>query len=365
MTQSSATVQVELGDRSYRIDIGESLWSHLAASVAEELCPTRLAVITDTHVGPLYNSKLSKAFEGRPWKTTFHQMTAGEQHKNLATVEQLYTEVLDAGCDRKTPILALGGGVPGDTAGFVAATLLRGLPFVQVPTTLLAMVDSSVGGKTGVDMPHGKNLIGAFHQPSLVVISLDTLKTLPRREFSAGLAEVIKYGVIWDRALFESLERDVEGLLAGDSGQLARVIQRCCEIKAEVVSKDERESGLREILNFGHTAGHALEAATAYGELLHGEAISIGMLVETALAELRGAQLGDLRGRLGRLLYRAGLPISWSASDLDRIWDLMHADKKARAGKIRMVLPTDLGQVESVSGISREEFEQAWRTCCG
>ncbi len=358
-------VRVELGERSYPILIGSSLWSNLAEEVASRFAPTRLAVISDSTVGPLYEPQLTAAFEGRPWRTSYHRMPAGESHKNLASIEALYREILNAGCDRKTPILALGGGVPGDCAGFVAATLLRGLPFIQVPTTLLAMVDSSVGGKTGVDMPQGKNLVGAFHQPSLVVASLDSLETLPRREISAGLAEVIKYGVIWDRALFVQLENEIEELLAGNPSNLAEVIARCCEIKAEVFSTDERESGLREILNFGHTVGHAIEAATEYGELLHGEAISFGMLVETAIAETRGTELGDLGQRLRRLLVRAGLPTTPHKCDLERLWKLMHADKKAREGRIRMVLPTRLGQVETVGGVAHEEFEKGWNLCEG
>jgi 3-dehydroquinate synthase len=360
MQEPAELVRVNLGDRSYNIEIGTCLWERLAVAAGELFRPTRLAVVTDSVVGPLYESKMEAAFAGRPWKTTYHRMPAGEQHKNLATVQALYAGILDAGCDRKTPIVALGGGVPGDTAGFVAATLLRGLPYIQVPTTLLSMVDSSVGGKTGVDMPHGKNLVGAFHQPSLVVISVDTLDTLPRREFSAGMAEVIKYGVIWDAGLFAELERNIEALLSGDQRLRVKVIRRCCEIKAEVVSKDERESGLREILNFGHTVGHAIEAATEYGELLHGEAISIGMLVETALAEQRGANLPGLRGRLKSLLARSGLPTVAPVCDSGRIWDLMHADKKSREGKIRMALPTRLGEVETVGGISREAFERAF-----
>jgi 3-dehydroquinate synthase len=357
-------VPVDLGDRSYSIDIGESLWDHLADSVQELFAPTRVVVITDETVGELYESRLFQAFYNRPWKATVHRMRAGEQHKTLATLQALYSDILDSGCDRKTPVLAMGGGVPGDTGGFVAATLLRGLPYIQMPTTLLAMVDSSVGGKTGVDMPQGKNLVGAFYQPSLVVASIDTLETLPAREFAAGMAEVIKYGVIWDATLFESLERDMAGLVGGNPEERLWVIRRCCEIKAEVVSKDERESGLREILNFGHTVGHAIEAATEYGSLLHGEAISIGMLVETALAEVLGEPLGDLRSRLKDLLEKAGLPTTPPEGySLERIWDLMHADKKARAGKVRMVLPKSLGKVASFGDISREAFEQAWTAC--
>jgi len=363
MNQPSQQVQVDLGDRSYSIDLGEALWEHLAESMDRLFHPVRVAVITDDNVGPLYEPTLMDAFCDRGWNVSVHTMKAGETHKTLATVNRLYAEILDAGCDRKTPIVALGGGVPGDTAGFVAATLLRGLPYVQVPTTLLAMVDSSVGGKTGVDMPQGKNLVGAFHQPCLVVISVDTLQTLPAREFSAGMAEVIKYGVIYDADLFARLEDDIEDLLGGDAAERTEVIRRCCEIKADVVSKDERESGLRAILNFGHTVGHAIEAASKYGEFLHGEAVAIGMMVETALAEVRGKNLGGLRERLGPLLRRANLPIEPPDCDLDRIWRLMHADKKSLGGEIRMVLPERLGEVTTQGGISLKSVREAWGMC--
>lgn len=366
MRVNPQSVCVDLGERSYSIEIGENLWGRLADHLAERCNPSRVAVITDSNVGPLYEPTVSATFAGRPWTTTFHRMPAGETHKGLSTVQQLYTEILDAGCDRRTPVVALGGGVPGDVAGFVAATLLRGLPYIQVPTTLLAMVDSSVGGKTGVDMPHGKNLIGAFYQPSLVLVSLDALATLPAREFSAGMAEVIKYGVIWDADLFAELESKLDALLAGDRASLAPIIRRCCEIKAEVVSKDERESGLREILNYGHTVGHAVEAAAEYSALLHGEAISIGMVVETRIAENRGANLGDLAQRLSKLFERTNLPHRATKQfDLDRLWTLMLADKKTRAGDIRMVLPTKLGHVETVGGVTRVEFERAWGECLG
>jgi len=360
MNLPSQTVQVNLGDRSYSIQIGIDLWSSLAESLQTLFQPTRLLVISDTTVGPLYEPKLREALSNRDWNITWHQMPAGESHKNLETVQKLYTDILDAGCDRRTVLVALGGGVVGDVAGFVAATLLRGLPYIQVPTTLLAMVDSSVGGKTGVDMPHGKNLIGAFYQPALVCCCLEALDTLPPREFSAGLAEVIKYGVIRDADLFARLESSIDKLKAGDIDERAAIVQRCCEIKAEVVSSDERESGLREILNFGHTVGHAIEAAGGYEAMLHGEAISIGMVVETAIASKRGADLGDLPERLKNLLLKADLPTRCGEVNLDRIWELMHADKKARAGEIRMVLPTRLGDVRTESGITRQEFDQAF-----
>ncbi len=363
MNPQPGTIFVDLGDRAYPIEIGQSLWRHLAEKIEALFHPSRIIVITDEVVGALYEPPVKEVFKSGTWQTTYHRMPSGEKHKNLSTVQKLYSEILDTGCDRKTPIVALGGGVVGDTAGFVAATLLRGLPLVQVPTTLLAMVDSSVGGKTGVDMPQGKNLVGAFHQPSLVVISVDTLKTLPVREIRAGMAEVIKYGVIWDSDFFTGLEARAEALMAGDENERIKVIRRCCEIKAEVVSKDERESGLREILNYGHTVGHAIEAATEYGHLLHGEAVSIGMVVESALAQQLGLVDGSVQQRLRDLLRKTGLPVSPPVCDPERIWNLMLSDKKTRGGSIRMVLPVALGRVETVSGIERKELEKAWDSC--
>ncbi len=363
MKKDIQEVHVRLGDRSYPILIGTDLWEALAEQMAAILKPRRVVVISDTQVGPLYEGFLDKVFSQRNWKTSFHRMPAGEENKNLGSLNRLYQEILDAGCDRRTPVVALGGGVPGDTAGFAAATLLRGLPLVQVPTTLLAMVDSSVGGKTGVDMPQGKNLVGAFHQPALVVISIDTLDTLPVREIRAGMAEVIKYGIIRDEAFFRSLEQD--RVDAGDlqPDRLQRIIARCCEIKAEVVSQDERESGLREILNFGHTVGHAIEAATAYGAYLHGEAVSIGMVVECAIAHHKNLVSDRVLDELRDLLSRNQLPVRVPDISTDRIWTLMHADKKAREGKIRMVLPDRIGSVKTVEGLEQIDLEKAWQAC--
>ncbi len=361
---SHEKVRVDLGDRSYDIEIGVALWNRLAEVLIGRFHPKRAIVVTDSNVGPLYEKSLQDAFQGSGVELSFHRMEAGEEHKNLETVHQLYDEILSRGCDRKTPVIAMGGGVPGDTGGFVAATLLRGVPYIQVPTSLLAMVDSSVGGKTGVDTPHGKNLIGAFYQPALVAVSIDTLETLPKREVCAGLAEVIKYGVIWDAALFAELESGIERLIAGDRDSLIQTVKRCCEIKAEVVSKDEFEGGLRAILNYGHTVGHAIEAATEYGEYLHGEGISVGMVVETEIASLLGRDLGDLKDRLINLFRRANLPVAPPEKvDPHRIWELMHSDKKTLGGDIRMVLPSKLGKVDLVPGITREVFEKAWRNC--
>ena len=366
MNSPFETVRVELGDRSYDIELGVALWNRLAQALTERFHPKRAIVVTDSNVGPLYEPKLVEAFRASGVELSFHRMNAGEEHKNLSTVQMLYDQILSRGCDRKTPLIAMGGGVPGDTGGFVAATLLRGIPFIQVPTSLLAMVDSSVGGKTGVDTSHGKNLIGAFYQPALVSISIDTLETLPSREVSAGLAEVIKYGVIWDSDLFAELETHIDRLLEGERDALIGIVKRCCQIKAEVVSKDEKENDLRAILNFGHTVGHAIEAATEYGEYLHGEAIAVGMVVETEIARCLGRELGDLLDREKELFTRAKLPTVPPAHvEPQRIWELMHSDKKTLGGEIRMVLPSALGKVDLVPGITREVFERAWANSAG
>jgi 3-dehydroquinate synthase len=273
---------------------------------------------------------------------------AGETAKSLRTVQFCYDELVVQHFERRSFIVALGGGVVGDLAGFVAATYLRGIPFVQVPTTLLAQVDSSVGGKVGVNLPAGKNLVGAFHQPKLVLCDLDTLATLPAREYRSGLAEVIKYGIIYDEALFARLERQMPALLKREAKTLAAVIARCCEIKAEVVHQDETESGLRAILNFGHTIGHALEAISNYGKYLHGEAISIG---QVAAARLSVRRLGLPPAHLERittLLQRAGLPTEMELGDHQRqsLLAAMKLDKKVSGGELKLVLARKIGEVQ-------------------
>jgi 3-dehydroquinate synthase len=305
-------------------------------------------VITDANVAPLHAAKALESLAVGGFEASLITVPAGETAKRLKTIQTCYDQLAAGRLERKSFIVALGGGVVGDLAGFAAATYLRGLPFVQAPTTLLAQVDSSVGGKVGVNLRAGKNLVGAFHQPRLVLCDLDTLATLPERELRAGLAEVIKYGVIHDARLFQRLERDMPKLLARDPRTTGAVVARCCQIKAEVVSQDETESGRRAILNFGHTVGHALEAISAYGKYLHGEAVAIGM---AAAARLSRAVLGlserDV-ARIERLLAGAGLPTSveLSARQRARLLAAMRLDKKVAGGEVKFVLARQLGVVE-------------------
>jgi 3-dehydroquinate synthase len=268
----------------------------------------------------------------------------GEAHKDWQTLNLVFDALLSHGCDRRTVLFALGGGVVGDMAGFAAASYMRGVPFVQVPTTLLAQVDSSVGGKTAINHPLGKNMIGAFYQPARVVCDLDTLATLPQRELSAGLAEVIKYGPIADTAFLDWIEANIEGLMRRDPAALAHAVRRSCEIKADVVGQDERESGLRAILNFGHTFGHAIEAGMGYGEWLHGEAVGCGMVMALQLSRRLGLVDEAFVRRVTALIARAGLPTVGPALGADRYLELMRVDKKAEAGEIRFVVIERPGQ---------------------
>jgi len=286
---------------------------------------------------------------------------AGEKSKRLAMVEKCYDQLAAHRLERKSFIVALGGGVVGDLAGFVAATYLRGIPFVQVPTSLLAQVDSSVGGKTGVNLQAGKNLVGAFYQPRLVLCDLDTLKTLPEREYLSGLAEVIKYGIIYDAILFAQLERNLPKLLQREATTLAAVIARCCEIKAEVVGQDETESGLRAILNFGHTIGHAIENSSGYGKFLHGEAIAIGQVAAAKLSQkVLGLPSGDTE-RIETLFVRAGLPVKLKldAARRKKLFAAMLLDKKVSAGEIKFVLAKKIGQVVWGQKVASELIEGA------
>lgn len=339
------TVRVELGERSYPIHIGRGVLAELGERLHELRCARKVAVISNTVVAPLYLPKVEDSLRHAGFTPTSIEVPDGEEHKNLAWLTFLYDRMIDAGLERNSAVVALGGGVVGDMAGFAASTYLRGVSYVQVPTTLLAQVDSSVGGKTGVNHAAGKNLIGSFYQPRFVLIDTDTLKTLPRREFLAGLTEVIKYGVILDPELFALIERELKAILALDPQVLGEVIRICCTLKAMVVSEDEREADLRAILNFGHTVGHALEALTEYKQYLHGEAVSVGMAFAARISHARGFCSAEVVERIVHLLKRAGLPTELPKDIAVRPLTLaIKADKKAAGDKIRYVCIDDIGQ---------------------
>ena len=355
------TVPVSLGKRSYSIQIGRGLLRRLGPECRQLHLGSRCALVTDANVGPLYAAAAEKSLRSAGFEPVRITVPAGETAKRLEVVHACHNQLAAHRLERSSFLVALGGGVVGDLGGFVAATYLRGISFVQVPTTLLAQVDSSVGGKVGVNLKAGKNLVGAFHQPKLVLCDLDTLRTLAPREFRAGLAEVIKYGIIFDAPLFQQLEREMKRLLRLDLRQLAPVIARCCTIKAEVVAEDETETGLRAILNFGHTIGHAIENSAGYGKYLHGEAISIG---QVAAARLSVGQLGLPEAsvqRIGRLLAAAGLPVAIQlrATARQRFFEAMKLDKKVSAGEVRFVLARRIGRVEWGRKVPMKEIEQA------
>jgi 3-dehydroquinate synthase len=345
----SEIVRIEFAERSYNIHIGASLLD--TADVFNALPKASTAVIvSNTTIAPIYAARLQASLQGR--YKTIHTIVLpdGEAHKTWQTLNLIFDYLLKHSCDRKTTLFALGGGVVGDMTGFAAASYMRGVPFVQVPTTLLAQVDSSVGGKTGINHPLGKNMIGAFYQPQLVLCDLSTLNTLPARELSAGLAEVIKYGPIADMVFFDWIEANIDALLARDPAALAHAVKRCCEIKAYVVGQDEREAGLRAILNFGHTFGHAIEAGLGYGEWLHGEAVGCGMVMAAQLSQRLGLVDAAFVARLTALIKKAGLPTvapalaPTSQANADRYLELMRVDKKAEAGEIKFILINQPGQ---------------------
>jgi 3-dehydroquinate synthase len=331
------TVSVDTGHAHYDIVIGPGVWADPA--VWSGLPKAAQAVIvSNTTVAPLYAATVAERLAAHYPKVTQVVLPDGEAHKDWPTLNRIFDHLLAAGADRRTVLFALGGGVVGDITGFAAACYMRGVPFVQLPTTLLAQVDSSVGGKTAINHPLGKNMIGAFHQPRRVLCDLDALATLPPRELSAGLAEVIKYGPIADMAFFDWIEGHVDALRACDPAALAHAVQRSCEIKAAVVGADEREAGLRAILNFGHTFGHAIEAGLGYGEWLHGEAVGCGMVMAAELSARLGGVDAAFVARLETLVARAGLPTAGPRLGADRYLELMRIDKKAEGGEIRFVV---------------------------
>ncbi|MEW8978712.1 MAG: 3-dehydroquinate synthase [Symbiobacterium sp.] len=350
-------VWVELGEQRYPIYIGDGLLRELGRLVRSRLPEARRALlVTDANVAPLYGDLVRDVLEAAGIKTSRATVGAGEASKSLSHAFSLYTSCVKAELERSSAIVALGGGVVGDLAGFVAATYLRGIPFVQVPTTLLAQVDSAVGGKTGIDLPQGKNLVGAFHQPALVVADVGALRTLPRRELAAGMAEVVKYGVIRDEEFLKYVEVQVGNVLGHAPGVLEQIVERSCRIKAEVVAADPQEKGLRAILNFGHTVGHALEAASGYGAWLHGECVAVGMVAASAIARRSGIlRDGELQLRLERLLERLGLPTRLPAGlDPQSLEPFLRRDKKVRDGHINWVMPLRAGEVVVTSNVSSE-----------
>jgi shikimate kinase/3-dehydroquinate synthase len=335
-------LNLSLGERSYPILVGAKLIDGDPA--LEALAQGRqVAVVTNRRVDSLYGDRLRRALGACSAQTTV-LLPEGEEHKDWASLNLIFDALLAAHFDRRCLIVALGGGVIGDMAGFAAAVYQRGVDFVQVPTTLLAQVDSSVGGKTAINHPLGKNMIGAFHQPRLVVADTDTLATLPPRELSAGIAEMLKHGAIADPTYLLALERDMTRLRGGDGAALAAAVVRSCEIKAEVVSADERESGLRAILNFGHTFGHAIEAGAGYGQWLHGEAVGVGMMMAADLSHRLGLIGAEVPARLRQAVAAAGLPTAGPAWSPERYVELMSVDKKAQQGVPKFVLLEALGR---------------------
>lgn len=349
------TIRVTLDARSYDIHIGSGLLRRAGELVGATLPSHRLFAITHPGLARLHGGELFPALG----LSGVIPVPAGERQKSLRRAARLYDELLRLGADRKSALVAFGGGVIGDLAGFVAATYMRGLPFVQIPTTLLAQVDASVGGKVAVDHPKAKNLIGAFHQPSLVIADSDVLRTLSGRDYRAGLAEVVKHGVIADAALFAWMETSVPAILRREAEALGRMVARSCEIKAEVVRQDERESGLRAILNFGHTTGHALESLTSYRTLRHGEAVAIGMVAAARLSARLGLCDREVGERIKRLLAALQLPTQIPELPAEEIMRAMQSDKKAVSGTPRFVLTRGVGQAEIVSDAPREAVLEA------
>ncbi len=361
------SLTVQLGERAYPIHIGPGLLSQ-AERIVPYLRTPRVAIVSNETVAPLYLASLAGPLRAAGVKTTEIILPDGEAFKNFETLNQIFDTLLAERCDRTTTLIALGGGVIGDLTGFAAATYQRGVPFIQVPTTLLAQVDSSVGGKTGINHPRGKNMIGAFWQPQLVLADTDTLKTLPPREFSAGMAEVIKYGLIRDLPFLEWLEDESDALMRKDSAALSHAIERSCQNKAEVVAADEFETakeGGRALLNLGHTFGHAIETGMGYGTWLHGEAVAAGTMMAAQLSRRLGWLKESDVARVSHLFERTSLPVRGASLGAQRYLDLMGHDKKVIAGKLRLVLLKQLGEAVTWGEASREDILAAIEACGG
>ncbi len=355
----SKVVKVNLGDRAYNICVGCNL--AVGTTLAGEL-NVKALVVSDSNVAPVYGKRCLESLRIQGVEADLVSVPAGEGSKDLRTVRMLYDKALECGLERGSVIIALGGGMVGDLAGFVSATFLRGVRLIQVPTSLLAMVDSSVGGKTGVNLPQGKNLIGAFHQPIEVVADLTTLKSLPEREYVSGIAEIVKYGVIWDRTLFEQVENGASEIMKREYDLLENIVERCCAIKAEIVAIDEKELGLRAILNFGHTIGHAIEKISGFSRYLHGEAVSIGMACAAELSVSEKGFHAEERDRLIKLLSSFGLPVTMKKDKptWEKLKKAMLADKKTQGRKLKFVLAQQLGAVDFGCDVADEAIRLLW-----
>jgi shikimate kinase/3-dehydroquinate synthase len=356
-------LNVDLGERSYPITIGPGVL-HDPALLERHVSGSKVAIVTNTTIAPLYLDKVAAPLRAAGREVFEIVLPDGEEHKTWTSLMLVFDALLANKCDRKTTLVALGGGVIGDLTGFAAASYMRGVPFVQIPTTLLAQVDSSVGGKTGINHPLGKNMIGAFYQPRAVLADTSTLNTLPDRELSAGLAEVIKHGAILDAAFFDWIEQNIDKLVAREPAALAYAIARSCEIKADVVRQDEREGGLRAVLNFGHTFGHAIEAGLGYGAWLHGEAVGCGMVMAADLSHRLGLIDAASLERLRALVKAAGLPVAAPDLGADRWIELMEVDKKNEGGAIKFILLKPLGS-PSISSVPRELLLATLAACVG
>ena len=357
-----AEITVNLPQDSYKISIAPGSLSQLGSKMKQLNLGTKVLVISNPEIFDYYGDTCIKSLQEAGFETWIHLIPAGEQYKTLQSIEKVYNTALANHLERSSTFVALGGGVIGDMTGFAAATWLRGVNFVQVPTSLLAIVDASVGGKTGVNHPQGKNLIGAFYQPKLVAIDPLLLKTLPPREFRAGMAEVIKYGVIWDRDLFDKLAQSnrLDNLEHLSDELLETIIVRSCQAKADVVSKDEKEAGLRAILNYGHTIGHAVESLTNYKQFVHGEAVAIGMVAAGKIATHMGLWTKAEAKRQDGLIKKTGLPTEIPAElTIDDILETIKSDKKVKAGKVRFILPTTIGAVTITDKVTADVIKAA------
>ncbi|MAT72993.1 MAG: 3-dehydroquinate synthase [Planctomycetaceae bacterium] len=366
MTTAPQTTRVSLAERSYDILIGSGTLAQLSDFLRERASSEHAVLVTDTTVDELYADALGDGLVEHGWEVHVLIVEPGEASKSVGIAEDLWNTMLEEGADRESIVVAVGGGVVGDLAGWVAASFARGVPFFQVPTTLLAQVDSSVGGKVGVNLPDAKNMVGAFWQPHGVLIDVDVLDSLPEREYRAGLAEVVKYGVILDESFFAFLEANAAAINDRDAATLTTVVQRCCRLKADVVEEDEREiSGRRAILNYGHTFAHAFEAAGEYGSMLHGEAVAAGMRCAAALAERLGKIDAAVVQRQEKLLEALQLKLPAPGFDPEELVQLMYHDKKVSGGELRFVLPAKIGHVELVRDIADDDVAAVIKELAG